>query len=481
MNNTLSIVSLCFLILSSTLYTSNDDNPLPEQLKEYLSYLYEKTHQTKNIPSLEHIYFLLQQDNSNIPKAKLIAAIQDSILLVQEYKDLSLEERNGESIIGYLNRNLNNFSSEDILNIDQENSKLSYKANCHHKKTSSCPKCCPAPRGPRGHKGSQGSTGATGATGINGATGATGVTGATGATGITGATGAAGITGQTGSTGATGSTGVTGATGITGPTGSTGATGSTGVTGAAGIIGQTGSTGATGSTGVTGATGITGPTGSTGATGSTGVTGATGITGPTGATGATGITGVSGGNQVLLNPYMMADATASNPNITFTKVYGTASNSPSLDAWKISISTTTQKPITTQFALPQDLDTASPITLEIHFFINKILGSLGNLANAQINADYAASNMEIGTSAPATGFAETVTTGNFTITEPTGSTGLQQNLTHIVTSVTLDGTKMVGKNWAYLSLTRIAPTSGTEYNKDIYLVTYSFKYTRINV
>ena len=114
----------------------------------------------------------------------------------------------------------------------------------------------------------------------------------------------------------------------------------------------------------------------------------------------------------------------------------------------------------------------------LHFFIDKIPASVGNVANVQIQADYATSGDEIGTSAPATGFAETVTSGNFTITEPTGSTGAQQNLTHIVTSVTLNGALMAGNNWAYLSLTRVAPTSGTEYNKDIYLSILAFQYTR---
>src|SRR5207302_724235 len=103
---------------------------------------------------------------------------------------------------------------------------------------------------------------------------------------------------------------------------------------------------------------------------------------------------------------------------TFTKVYGTAS--PAIDAWMMNPSSMTQNPIDTQFSLPQDLDTASPITLEIHLFIDKITGSSGTAANIQVQADYAASGVEIGTTAPATGFAEIVTTGNFTITEPTG-------------------------------------------------------------
>ena len=182
---------------------------------------------------------------------------------------------------------------------------------------------------------------------------------------------------------------------------------------------------------------------------------------------------------MIINPYMMANNASENPNTTFTKVYGTTGNAPSLDAWSVNESGMGQDPINTQFALPQDLDTASPITVDIHFFVDVVGGSSGNQANVQIRADYAAANVEIGLSAPATGFAETVTSGNFTITEPTGSAGAQQNLTHTTTTVTLNGALMVGKNWAYLSLTRIAPTSGIEYNRDIFLAIFDFKYTRI--
>jgi hypothetical protein len=276
--------------------------------------------------------------------------------------------------------------------------------------------------------------------------------------------------GPRGKTGATGATGNTGNTGPTGPTGPTGATGNTGPTGPTGSTGATGPTGATGNIGLTGATGNTG---NTGATGPTGNTGATGATGPTGATGGCGT------GNLFLNAFQMTDNANGNPNITFTKVFGTASLSPTLEAWMLEKSSSPQMPITAQFAIPQDIDTASTITLDIHLFINKISGSSGNVANLQIQADYATSPQEIGISAPATGFSETLTTGNFTITEPTGSSGTQQNLNHIVVSVTLDGTKIAGNNWAYLSLIRIAPTSGTEYNKDIYLTIFAIQYTRV--
>jgi hypothetical protein len=175
---------------------------------------------------------------------------------------------------------------------------------------------------------------------------------------------------------------------------------------------------------------------------------------------------------------MMSDNSTGNPDTSFSNVYGTGVTAPILNAWSVNRSNEVQDPVGAQFTIPDDLDTASPITVEIHFFIDVIGGSTGNQANVQIQADYAASGVEIGISAPATGFAETVTSGNFTITEPTGSSGGQQNLTHTTTIVTLDGSLMVGKNWGYIVLRRIAPTSGTEYDRDIYLTTFVIKYTR---
>jgi len=280
------------------------------------------------------------------------------------------------------------------------------------------------------------------------------------------------MTGPTGSTGATGpSGGMTGATGATGPTGATGNTGATGPTGPTGTTGLNGIPGIPGPAGFTGATGPTGPTGATGATGAS-------ITGTTGATGATGTTGGCGKSQLFINAFQMGDNNSSTPDTSFRKVYSTSAQGPVLEARALADTGQTDFAIGAQFAIPQDLDTSSPITLDIHFFIAVNSGSSGNVANLQVQADYEASGAEIGSSAPATGFAETLTTGNFTITEPVGSTPPQQNLKHTVVSVSLDGTKMVGKNWGYLSFVRIAPTSGTEYNKNIYLTVLQLNYTR---
>ena len=175
---------------------------------------------------------------------------------------------------------------------------------------------------------------------------------------------------------------------------------------------------------------------------------------------------------------MMSNNNSTSPNTSSNSVYGTGVTAPGLNAWSVARSNQNQNPVTAQFAIPDDLDTTSSVTVEIHFFIDVIGGSSGNQGNVQIQAAYAASGDEIGTSSPATGFDETVTSGNFTITEPTGSTGGQRNLRHITTSVTLNGALMAGNDWGYIVLTRIAPTSGTEYNRDIYLTIFAIKYTR---
>jgi hypothetical protein len=372
-------------------------------------------------------------------------------------------------------------------------------------------KCCPGPQGKRGHRGRDGATGPTGATGATGtgttgSTGATGpgggATGNTGATGSTGATGAAGINGNTGATGAAGlngTTGATGNTGATGITGSTGATGFTGSTGATGSIGVTGSTGATGPTGATGITGTTGATGFTGATGSTGATGATGFTGATGSTGATGITGATGAtgftgatgatgpaaecglNYLFINASMMTDEFAANPDITFQNVYGpaTAYTTPTVTAWIMPLTFFPQSPKVMQFIIPNDIDTAQAITLTIHCFNNINVEAAGFVA-FQVQADYKSDGQEIGTSAPATGFAETLTTANHLVVDPTGSGVDQENIRYFNLSVLLDGSLIAGNTWSTLSILRVIPSDDeNDYSASVYLTAVSIQYTRI--
>ena len=477
-------ISILYLSLIVGLANANLNDHLSE-LKEIVLTLYN--YSPRNIPLYYENILEKLSNNNNLSIDELLNLIKYTIFLARENKEYYQEHTNIEAIIEYLTLQEDNLL--ELYSLENKQYSLYLSDPLYPTKLKECLNCCKGKkgsrgkRGPSGKKGATGVTGPTGATGITGPTGATGITGPTGATGITGPTGATGITGPTGATGITGPTGATGITGPTGATGITGPTGATGVTGPTGATGVTGPTGATGVTGPTGATGVTGPTGATGVTGPTGATGVTGPTGATGVTGPTGATGADSGcgnNELFLNALMMANNSATNPNVTFTKVYGTTGNAPAIDAWKVSRSAVTQDPINFQFAIPQDLDTSSPITLEVHFLINRQSGSAGTAANIQVNADYAMTNEEIGTTAPATGFSETVTSGTFAFTEPVGSTPPQQNLMHITTTITLNGSLMVGKNWAYLSLTRI-PTipAEIEYNRDIYLCLVAVKYSRI--
>ena len=266
--------------------------------------------------------------------------------------------------------------------------------------------------------------------------------------------------------GDTGVTGDTGPTGATGSTGDTGATGPTGTTGATGNTGSTGATGATGNTGITGATGNTGAAGSTGATGATGTagsTGATGATGPTGATGATGATGTTGGRGHIevFNSAAMWNNSSSNPNVSFFNRYNAGAT---IDAWKMKRSSTSQDPVALNFVVPLDFVSTQTVQVDIHLLIDDNNAS-GNTANIELQADYKATTELLG--AAAGGFAQTITTGNFAVIEPPITA--PQQLRQILVTALLDPSLMSPQDWGYLVLRRVAPTSGTDYNNDIYL------------
>jgi hypothetical protein len=383
------------------------------------------------------------------------------------------------------------------------------RRNDFFEKNATTEKCChTGATGPRGKKGKKGNTGVTGSTGATGITGATGHTGTTGVTGITGSTGVTGVTGNTGSTGITGSTGATGITGITGATGTigvtgttgaTGSTGSTGTTGSTGVTGITGSTGVTGTTGITGTTGVTGSTGNTGAagatgstgvtgstgttgvTGTTGTTGATGNTGSTGATGTTGVTGATGssGTGVLaFSPGAMTSFNSDVPSSKFNVFPVTNASTTMLNvvaAWRIFSSTGTgngtfsRAPVCINFGIPKDLDATVNPTVDVFFFSKQNGAVSAANTNFQIYAAYGSSATEMGAT-----WSEIKTSGNISVTEPVLPTGL----VIYKASITLDAPNLLANNWCQLAVTRIAPTSGAEYDKDLYLSAINFNYQK---
>ena len=479
MKNSMKTLWLLVAIASSSTYADNQPSPLPNELKKYLSFIYEKTRQQEILPSLEYVYTLIKHNSPEISKIDLINAIKEALSLIDKHNSIKTRTCNLESMSNYFYENL------DLLK--NSTSDLITKKDLHNKNgftNNQCflpPRCAQGPRGHkgrRGHPGKIGPTGPTGATGAGqtGATGATGpgggATGSTGATGTTGDTGPTGDTGATGATGATGDTGPTGATGDTGATGATGDTGPTGATGDTGPTGPTGATGDTGPTGATGATGDTGPTGATGATGDTGPTGATGATGDTGPTGATGATGpVNFTDELFINAEMMANIDGTNPDSNLTAAY--ISPASPLFAWIMRIPNESPADIIgAQFVIPNTLDRTQPVTLIIHCFSLIDPFNFGDV-QLQVNADYKASGEALGSAAPETGYAETVSTGIHTIIAEPAST----NLRYFTLTVSLDPTLMIGKTWGFLNLLRVFP--GPDANI-MYLTELSIQYTKID-
>lgn len=111
MNLTIKKLALFLYIVSPSLYAHNRGNPLPEELKEYLSFIYEKTHQQKSLPSLEYVCALIKQNNPAISKTHLINAIEDALLLIQEYNHLSTPDYNTELMTNYFQKSLNDFEN----------------------------------------------------------------------------------------------------------------------------------------------------------------------------------------------------------------------------------------------------------------------------------------------------------------------------------------------------------------------------------
>ena len=221
-----------------------------------------------------------------------------------------------------------------------------------------------------------------------------------------------------------------------------------------------------------------GPRGSRGPRGHRGRRGATGNTGATGATGSSLECGV---NSLFINASMMTDLYNANPNASFNNVYGpsTSFSTAPIAAWEIAIAFFQPVPKAMQFAIPNDIDTTQPITLTIHCFNSPNVEASGFVA-FQVQTDYKSNGFEIGTSAPATGFSENLTTPNHLVVDPVGSGVDQENLRYFTTSVPLDGTLIAGNTWAYVSLFRVDPSDDeNDYSASVYLTAVSIEYTRL--
>ena len=239
--------------------------------------------------------------------------------------------------------------------------------------------------------------------------------------------------------------------------------------------GPRGRRGHPGDPGATGSTGATGPGG--GATGPTGATGSTGPVGPSGATGFTGSTGATGPlsfpQQIFINARMMTDGIGDvSPNAIFNSVYATPSI---IEAWVLN----TGDLLGTQFVIPSYLDGTMPVTLTLHGFSIIVFeeGPVPGDVAFQVQADYELSGNQIGSTAPATGFSETLTTADYTVTNVNEG----NNLIYFTLSVPLTGALLAGNTWANLIITRVVPGSDFDYGAGIYLTEVSIDYTGIGL
>jgi hypothetical protein len=177
-----------------------------------------------------------------------------------------------------------------------------------------------------------------------------------------------------------------------------------------------------------------------------------------------------GDPSIMFNPNMMTSAASTTPDVIFGS---TGVSSPVINVWSMASSTVTQFPINMQFSIPGDLKTQKAMSLELHFLVKKQAGSNGN-ARIQVNAEYMPQNGEFDIFNGAPTFTYTTDSGNFLITEPSSTS----NVEHVYVIIPIEKQNIYNYNFALLSVSRIAPTSGTEYNQDIYLAAAAFIYTQ---
>lgn len=166
----------------------------------------------------------------------------------------------------------------------------------------------------------------------------------------------------------------------------------------------------------------------------------------------------------------MINRNATNIDSKFDDLYAT--NSRPLGSWSMVDSGSTQRHIGVAFGIPVEFDTSISPTVDI-FIAVQVFGSVSRVANFAIDVDYLTSGNQIGVSSPATGLKQTVTTGNLSIVEPTGA----NNLRIYKLSVTLNPALITPGCFCNLYSYRVAPTSGTEYTNNLYLVAVNFNFS----
>lgn len=144
-------------------------------------------------------------------------------------------------------------------------------------------------------------------------------------------------------------------------------------------------------------------------------------------------------------------------------------------SWTLVPSSSDLPPIGANFNIPIDLDRTKPVTAVIDVLVNSDFTVAGNRAKIEVNMDYQPNNGVLGTIFPASGFADTQVSADFTVTPATPANS--DNMRHISVPVALDPTKIDG-DWAFIGVSRIAP-SANEYSANLYLSAISIQYSRI--
>jgi len=173
-------------------------------------------------------------------------------------------------------------------------------------------------------------------------------------------------------------------------------------------------------------------------------------------------------SSAIFNANDMTNMQSTTPTI----VFGTGVASPIINAWIMTPSDTTQYPMNIEFAVPKDLQKGKTVTLELHFLIQQNSTTTGN-ARVQINAKYMHQDSTFDILDTTPHFTSTHMSDDFTVSEPSSATSVK----HITVSITISSSSIKPDDLAYLSITRVAPSSGTEYDNDIYLAAAAFQYT----
>jgi len=168
--------------------------------------------------------------------------------------------------------------------------------------------------------------------------------------------------------------------------------------------------------------------------------------------------------QVIIN------RNSTNIDSKFSNVY--TSNGRPVGTWSIAPSGTTQRYLSVSFGIPTTINLTVNPTVDM-FIAVQSFNDLLQVINLAVDADYIISGAEMGSSLPATGIKQTVTSGNLTIVEPLGN----NNLKIYKVTVTLNPLLITAGCLCNLFFYRVAPTSGTEYKDNVYLVAVNFNFS----